>query len=327
MARPLRIEYPDAYYHVMNRGRRAEAIFLDVEDYVNFQELLIELTTVYGIRIIAYCLMPNHYHLFLQTPKANLSESFRHLNGVYTQKFNRKHQVDGALFRGRFKSILVDKETYYLELIRYIHRNPLRAGIEKKLGDYPWSSHSAYLSEAKQWQWIFKQESLGRFGTSRAHQKRSYLAFVSQSDSPEILTQLSRKKWSLTLGNEAFKEWVREKFGQHSLHPEKPESRELLPTVERIQQGVLEYYQGKPEELVSHFRGQTSLIRDMALYTARQLSQHSLKEIGNSFGIENPKTVGSAIHRMKGLLKEDYKLRKDYQKIAKQLYSLKLKKT
>ena len=327
MARPLRIEYPDAYYHVMNRGRRAEAIFLDVEDYVNFQELLIELTTVYGIRIIAYCLMPNHYHLFLQTPKANLSESFRHLNGLYTQKFNRKHQVDGALFRGRFKSILVDKETYYLELIRYIHRNPLRAGIEKKLGDYPWSSHSAYLSEAKQWQWIFKQESLGRFGTSRAHQKRSYLAFVSQSDSPEILTQLSRKKWSLTLGNEAFKEWVREKFGQHSLHPEKPESRELLPTVERIQQGVLEYYQGKPEELVSHFRGQTSLIRDMALYTARQLSQHSLKEIGNSFGIENPKTVGSAIHRMKGLLKEDYKLRKDYQKIAKQLYSLKLKKT
>ena len=327
MARPLRIEYPDAYYHVMNRGRRAEAIFLDVEDYVNFQELLIELTTVYGIRIIAYCLMPNHYHLFLQTPKANLSESFRHLNGVYTQKFNRKHQVDGALFRGRFKSILVDKETYYLELIRYIHRNPLRAGIEKKLGDYPWSSHSAYLSEAKQWQWIFKQESLGRFGTSRAHQKRSYLAFVSQSDSPEILTQLSRKKWSLTLGNEAFKEWILEKFGQHSLHPEKPESRELLPTVERIQQGVLEYYQGKPEELVSHFRGQTNLIRDMALYTARQLSQHSLKEIGNSFGIENPKTVGSAIHRMKGLLIEDYKLRKDYQKIAKQLYSLKLKKT
>ena len=327
MARPLRIEYPDAYYHVMNRGRRAEAIFLDVEDYVNFQELLIELTTVYGIRIIAYCLMPNHYHLFLQTPKANLSESFRHLNGVYTQKFNRKHQVDGALFRGRFKSILVDKETYYLELIRYIHRNPLRAGIEKKLGDYPWSSHSAYLSEAKQWQWIFKQESLGRFGTSRAHQKRSYLALVSQSDSPEILTQLSRKKWSLTLGNEAFEEWIREKFGQHSLHPEKPESRELLPTVERIQQGVLEYYQGKPEELVSLFRGQTNLIRDMALYTARQLSQHSLKEIGNSFGIENPKTVGSAIHRMKGLLKEDYKLRKDYQKIAKQLYSLKLKKT
>ena len=271
--------------------------------------------------------MPNHYHLFLQTPKANLSESFRHLNGVYTQKFNRKHQVDGALFRGRFKSILVDKETYYLELIRYIHRNPLRAGIEKKLGDYPWSSHSAYLSEAKQWQWIFKQESLGRFGTSRAHQKRSYLAFVSQSDSPEILTQLSRKKWSLTLGNEAFEEWIREKFGQHSLHSEKPESRELLPTVERIQQGVLEYYQGKPEELVSHFRGQTNLIRDMALYTARQLSQHSLKEIGNSFGIENPKTVGSAIHRMKGLLIEDYKLRKDYQKIAKQLYSLKLKKT
>ena len=125
----------------------------------------------------------------------------------------------------------------------------------------------------------------------------------------EILTQLSQKKRSLILRDEALKEWVREKFGQNSLHPEKTDSPELLPTVERIQQGALEYYQGKAEELVIHFRGQTNLIREMAFYMARQLSQHSLKEIGSSFGFENPKTVGSAIDRMKGLLNEDFKLR------------------
>ena len=102
MSRPLRIEYPNAWYHVMNRGRRAEKIFLNKTDYTTFLELLIESAEIWNVRIAAYCMLPNHYHILLQTPDANLSRFMRHVDGVYTQRFNRSHHYDGQLFRGRY---------------------------------------------------------------------------------------------------------------------------------------------------------------------------------------------------------------------------------
>jgi len=106
MSRPLRIEYPGAWYHVMNRGRRADDIFTGRKDYQCFVDLLQETSEMWGIRIAAYCLMPNHYHLLIQTPQANLSRSMRHVNGVYTQRYNRRHGCDGQLFQGRYKAIV-----------------------------------------------------------------------------------------------------------------------------------------------------------------------------------------------------------------------------
>ena len=110
MSRAIRIEYPGAWYHVMNRGRRGEKICKDQEDYRMFVDLLEETSEMWNIRVAAYCLMPNHYHILIQTPDANISRSMRHINGVYTQKFNRKHSCDAQLFRGRYKSILVSEE-------------------------------------------------------------------------------------------------------------------------------------------------------------------------------------------------------------------------
>ena len=106
MSRPLRIQYPDAWYRVMNRGRRGESVFHNGTDYLGFIELLKESVEMWQVRIAAYCLMRNHYHLLVQTPEANLSRCMRHINGVYTQRFNRSHSCDGQLFRGRYKSIL-----------------------------------------------------------------------------------------------------------------------------------------------------------------------------------------------------------------------------
>src|SRR5512135_1317553 len=106
MSRPLRIQYPDAWYHVTNRGRRREVIFPGPEDCQGFMELLQEGSTVWNVRIAAFCLMPNHYHLLVQTPDANLSRFMRHVDGVHTQRFNRFHECDGSLFRGRYKAIL-----------------------------------------------------------------------------------------------------------------------------------------------------------------------------------------------------------------------------
>ncbi len=154
MARPLRIQYPDAWYHVINRGRRGESVFEKKEDYLAFIDLLKDIGDMWNARVAAYCLMSSHYHLLIQTPGANLSRCMRHINGVYTQRFNRAHGCDGHLFRGRYKSILVDADSYLLELVRYIHRNPLDAGLVDRLDSYAWRSHKVYLSDGKKWNWL-----------------------------------------------------------------------------------------------------------------------------------------------------------------------------
>ena len=133
MARPLRIEYADAWYHIMNRGRRSESIFIEKRDYSGFIRLLKDTSGMWNLRIAAYCLMPNHYHILVQTPDANISRCMRHIDGVYTQRFNRFYQCDGPLFRGRYKSILIDADQYLLQLVRYIHRNPIKIGLTDQL--------------------------------------------------------------------------------------------------------------------------------------------------------------------------------------------------
>ena len=113
----------------MNRGRRTENIFSDRLDYKAFVELLQETSEVWNVRIAAYCSMPSHYHMLIQTPEANISRAMRYVNGVYTQRFNSRHHCDGHLFRGRYKSILVNGDSYLFQLVRYIHRSPIKAGL------------------------------------------------------------------------------------------------------------------------------------------------------------------------------------------------------
>ena len=121
-----------------------------------FIDLLIEISEMWNVNIAAYCLMKNHYHILLQTPDGNISRCMRHLNSVYTQRYNRKHGLDGQLFRGRYKSILVCNDSHLLQLVRYIHKNPVKAGLVKDITDYEWSSYKGYLSYAKKWNWLHK---------------------------------------------------------------------------------------------------------------------------------------------------------------------------
>src|SRR3989338_5280796 len=129
MARPLRIEFPEACYHVMNRGSERRNIFLHDTDYEAFLGLLEDAGERWQIKVFAFCLMANHYHLFLKTPQGNLSRVMRHLDGLYTQIFNRTYKRDGPLLRGCYKAIVVDADSYLLELVRYIHLNPVKARI------------------------------------------------------------------------------------------------------------------------------------------------------------------------------------------------------
>ena len=131
MSRPLRIQFPEAVYHVMNRGARRQSIFIDDTDYQAFFEVFSEANRLWGIEVFAYALMGNHYHLCLRTPKGNLSRVMRHVDGIYTQQFNRRHGRDGTLFRGRYKAILIEADEYLAAVVRYIHLNAIEAGIVK----------------------------------------------------------------------------------------------------------------------------------------------------------------------------------------------------
>jgi len=154
MARPLRIEFSGALYHVTSRGDRREAIFEDDEDRDMFLSTLAEVVERFNWVCHAYCLMTNHYHLVIETPDANLSRGMRQLNGVFTQASNRRHSRTGHLLQGRFKGILVDKGDYLLELTRYVVLNPVRARMVKQPGDWPWSSFRAMVGEVPAPKWL-----------------------------------------------------------------------------------------------------------------------------------------------------------------------------
>jgi putative transposase len=143
MSRPIRIEFPNALYHVTSRGDRREDIFEDDEDRREFLQTFAQVVEQFNWLCFAWCLMDNHYHLLIQTPDGNLSKGMRQLNGVYTQISNRRHRRVGHLFQGRFKAILVDGDAYLLELARYVVLNPVRAGMVKRPEHWAWSSYRA----------------------------------------------------------------------------------------------------------------------------------------------------------------------------------------
>lgn len=187
MARPLRIEYKGALYHITSRGNARQEIFISKEDYKGFLELLDDLNERYNWVCYAYCLMPNHYHLLVETPDGNLSIGMRHLNGVYTQMFNRNHNRVGHVFQGRFKSIIVQKENYLLELCRYIVLNPVRTCMVKHPKDWEWSSYSATTGIIEKPRFLKSRWTVSQFGDKRDNAVREYAKFVLEGlemDSP-----------------------------------------------------------------------------------------------------------------------------------------------
>ncbi len=299
MSRPLIIQYPDAWYHVMNRGRRAESIFLGKKDYIAFIKLLKETA---GLRNLVYRLIvykKNHYHLLVQTPDANLSRCMRHINGVYTQRFNKAHQIDGQLFHGRYKYILIDADSYLLELIRYIHRNPIKSGIVKHLDKYPWSSHNGYLSDAKKWDWLYKDFVLSMFSDNKRLGIKRYKEFVSGGSPDEINTILGKKNLPSTLGSDGFLEWVRRTFSGKKRHLEVPESKSLAPDVKKIKEVVCKSYDVEVGALTVTRRGVNNEPRNAAIYLMRYLRGDSLEEIGREFKVAKYSSVSSVIERMK----------------------------
>jgi putative transposase len=179
MARPLRLEFAGALYHVTSRGGGREAIFRGDGGRLVFFEVLAGVCERLNWVIHAYCLMTNHYHLLIETPEGNLAKGMRELNGVYAQRFNRIHRRVGHVFQGRYKAILVQKETYLLELARYVVLNPVRVHMVASAGDYPWSSYRAMIRDAAPPDWLETGAILNLFGQTDGQAIASYRNFIA----------------------------------------------------------------------------------------------------------------------------------------------------
>jgi putative transposase len=208
MARPLRIEYDGALYHITSRGNARKAIFKDDEDREAFLEILHSTNVRYNWLCHAYCLMDNHYHLIIETPDGNLSRGMRQLNGVYTQAYNRRHKREGHIFQGRYKAILVQKESYLLEVSRYVVLNPVRAKAVPHPDQWRWSSYCATAGKEKPHACLTTDWILGQFGRKRRQAEKKYREFVEAGTGKEKLWEQVRGQ--SILGEEDFVETLLE---------------------------------------------------------------------------------------------------------------------
>ena len=202
MARPLRIELAGGLYHVTSRGDRREAIYLCDADREAWLALLGQVCERFNWRCHAWCQMTNHYHLVIETPQGNLAQGMRQMNGVYTQYVNRTHGRVGHVFQGRYKAILVEKDSYLLELARYVVLNPLRAGMVKEPADWPWSSYPAMIGKACAPTWLQTDWLLGQFGALRQRAQANYEEFVRTGMG--LLPVWDKLSHQIFLGDDAF---------------------------------------------------------------------------------------------------------------------------
>ncbi|MDN3922474.1 transposase [Roseateles violae] len=214
MARPLRIEFPGAVYHVSSRRAAGAPAFADDDDRQVLLDLLAQAMQRFDAQVLAYCLLPDHYDLVLYTRQANLSRLMRHVNGVYTQYHNRRHGGSGALFQGRFRAVLVDREALLLDLCRYVELSPQRLGLVSGAQDWPWSSYRAHagLEEAPPWLDVDGLHGyvLSRPATTAAEHRRAaerYARLVASE--PELDLWAGRLRQQIFLGDAAFAEKMR----------------------------------------------------------------------------------------------------------------------
>ncbi|HRQ66483.1 MAG TPA: transposase [Xanthomonadaceae bacterium] len=256
-----------------SRGDRREAIYEDDADRAQFIEVLGQVATSFNWVIHAWCLMSNHYHLVVETPDGNLSKGMRQLNGVFTQYSNRRHQRSGHLFQGRYKAILVDRDSYLLELSRYVVLNPVRARMKKDPGAWPWSSYRAMVGTAPAPPWLATDGLLGAFGKRRSEARRRYIRFVAEGIKADpIWTHLNRQMY---LGDDAFVHRMQALADtDDEVNVPRAHRRPPPPTLEAI--------------------ASTNRDRDDAIVAAHATGEYSYQQIAEHFGLHFT-TVGRIV--------------------------------
>jgi putative transposase len=336
MARPVRIEIPGGWYHVSGRGNERRRVFADDKDRVRFVELLTEWVKRFGLRLHAYVLMDNHYHLLVETPQANLSPAMQWLGVSYTMWFNRRHGRVGHLFQGRFKAMVLEAETAALEVSRYLHLNPVRVdrlGLGKtarqqsahglgsppdarqvaerleRLRRYAWSSYRAYVGRSKRPTWLTTRRVLGMVGgRGLAEQQRAYRRLAEEA----VRDGLSESPWErlaagVVLGGPEFVEQMRRHL--RGDEREQPQLRQLKarPSWETVVAAV-EKVKGERWEAFRDRYGDWG--RDLALYVGRRRAGMRLRQLAEAAGGVDYGSAAGAVQRFAQRLSHERALKK-----------------
>ncbi|MCF8068364.1 MAG: transposase [Desulfobacterales bacterium] len=299
MARQWRIEYPGAIYHVMSRGNGSQDIYCSDEDRQCFLELLENFPERYNIEVYAYVLMDNHYHLLLKTKEANLSRAMQWFGTTYTRKFNLKNHDKGHLFQGRFKSIIVENDAYLLRLSYYIHCNPLRAGIVKRLVDFPWSSYRFYAYKKRPPLWLSTKTITNQLSGEDLH--KSY-RLKMQHYSKEQGSVWEEVRHGFIYGSQDFVTDLKSRFLGSKKEVELPQHNSLFKEfdLESLLKSASEILDINIES-VRHSRKIAPIEkdkRDMLVYLLWKTGRFSNYEIGDCLGLtySSISKIVSALH-------------------------------
>lgn len=282
MVRPLRIEYPNALYHVMSRGNAYQDIFLNDQDRQAFLKNLAHCIEQHNLLCHAYCLMGNHYHLLLETPDANLSKAMRDINGNYTQMFNKRHDRSGHVLQGRYKAYLIEKEIYLLEVVRYIVNNPVVARMVQDPKHWKWSSYRSTVGLSRRPKWLETDFTMSLFSNDTSDAQRKYEIFVRTGSNRE--SPYEDVKGDIILGSPQFIDWIWETQTNGS------EGMKETPRSQRVV--------GRPALEDIFERDMTKEERDKAMYFARVRCGYLTTEIAEHVGIDRS-TVGKICKRIK----------------------------
>ena len=312
MARPVRIEYPGACYHVISRGNNRQAIFKDEHDRESYLEKLFYYSEQKEVEILCYCLLSNHVHLLLHTPQGNLSKLMQPFQTSYTVYFNRRHRHTGHVFEQRYKAFLVDRDNYLLQVSRYIHLNPVGAGIVKRPQDYRWSSYGAYVKGGKI-AGLKRELILGQFegkGQRRVSRYREFVEGGFNRGEQWFRLPITRQVF---VGDEDFAEGVTKKVGKVS----PIQGRYSLADIVR---GVCQVAGVGKEQLGRALKeARVQRAREILMYVARRYSEASLAEIVSHLGVRDRSTVSHGVRRAERRIREEQDFRDEVERVLKGL--------
>ncbi len=324
MARPLRIEYEDAVYHVTARGNEKRKIYFTKTDYQKFLQYIAESKKKFGILIHSYVLMGNHYHLIIETPEANLSKALHYINGSYTTYVNNKRKRSGHLFQGRYKAIVVSKDNYLVELSRYIHLNPFRAGMVEKPEEYQYSSYKTYITGKKD-EILTQDLILGLIAGHKSEARRKYKAFVETAmrvneEPDEVVKDVYG---GIILGGTKFIKETLERIKEEYLLKEEVSQRRALQSKYGVEE-VLDLVSGKQKISRKDITGNRfPEKRKIAIYLMKKHTQSTNKQIGEMFGGISYSAVAKVYNRFEEELTKNRRIRREVRKIEKTMSNVK----
>ncbi|MHB1947924.1 MAG: transposase [Gammaproteobacteria bacterium] len=300
MGHPLRIEYEGAWYHVMNRGAGKKIIFKTREHKQLFLSLLNEISNKYYIEIHAFCLMSNHYHLLIHTPLGNLGKVMRHLDGVYTKRFNQSENIDGPLFRGRYKAILIEEDSYLLQVSRYIHLNPVEASICADPIEFEWSSLKSYINLENTYNWLITEFLLSFFKSN----KDNYHNFIKEGIDVQTKDFYSKIRLPSILGKQEFIDSnVKTVSKKNRVNCAADLNRlKNLPSIITIAEIVSKYFSVELNSLKKGNKGYRNVPRSLGIYLAKQYGQLSHRKIAEFFTNITPPSIGISVKNIEVMI-------------------------